>query len=488
MRMAQPLARWWTRWMQSPAPQAAAPAAPATGEAAVSDALWGPAFQSYGRGERYNPDLLVRLKGWDVYERMLRDDQIAACLALVNAAVSSRAWTFDVTDQAAQGPALDFLRFNFSHVLCGTVRQLFDQLLSARIFGFALVEKVYGTVDWQGRPYWVLTAFKLRPAWSFTFRTDPYGNVQSLIQNQAGAQVELDPKRFVHFVNQAEFDPYYGRSALLPAYEHWWSKNNVLKFWNIYLERMASGFLHGKKGGPLSPSENASLQEALANIQAASSLLTPDTVSLQYVTPPNTTAFHDREGSLNRSIARALLIPMHLGFTDQGSTGSHAQASAQVDVFFWWLDSLCTALEDTINEQIIRELVGWNFGAVQPPRFRFERRTPEQRRQIAKAWVETVAAGVVAHTVEDEARLRQLLEMPVKPYSDAGVAVPIEEDGPIAGTDAGSLPGAVNSVPSNSVPSSALPSNPLPSNPISTAEQWVRVDATGGLADASGRK
>ncbi len=476
MSKAQPQSRWWTRWMQSAAPQpkASQPAAPeahATGEAAVSDTLWGPGFQAYGQGERYNPDLLVRLKGWGVYERMLRDDQIAACLSLVNAAVSSRAWTFDITDQAAQGPALDFLRFNLGHVLCGNVRQLFDQLLSARIFGFALVEKVYGTVDWQGRPYWALTAFKLRPAWSFTFRTDPYGNVQSLVQNQGGAQVELDPQRFVHFVNQAEFDPYYGRSALIPAYEHWWSKTNVLKFWNIYLERMASGFLHGKKGGPLSPGENASLQQALANVQAASSLLTPDTVSLQYVTPPNTTAFHDREGSLNRSIARALLIPMHLGFTDQGSTGSHAQASAQVDVFFWWLDSLCTALEDTINEQIIRELVAWNFGAVQPPRFRFERRTPEQRRQIAKAWVETVAAGVVTHTPEDEMRLRQLLEMPVKPYSDTGIQAPIEEDGPLAGSDPG-LPGAVN----------ALESNGTASNPISTAEQWVRVDAGNGQA------
>jgi hypothetical protein len=423
--------------------------------------MWGPGFLLGGRGERYNPDLLVRLKGWEIYERMLRDDQISACLGLVNAAVSSRAWTLEVTEQAVQGPALDFLRFNLGDVLRGTVSQLLDQLMSARVFGFALVEKVYASADWRGRPYWALAALKLRPAWSFTFRTDVHGNVRSLIQDQGGAQVELDPTRFVHFVNQAEFDPHYGRSALIPAYTCWWSKNNVLKFWDIYLERMASGFLHGKKGGPLSPADNASLQQALANVQAASSLLTPDTVSLQYVTPPNTTAFYDREGSLNRAIARALLIPMHLGFTDQGSAGSHAQASAQVDVFFWWLDALCTALEDAINEQVIRELVAWNFGAVPPPRFRFERRTPEQRRGIAKAWAEAVAAGIVAHTPEDEARLRQLLEMPLKPFSGLGIEVPVQQDGPLAG------PEGVASPPMDSV---------MPSNPLGTAAQWVRVD------------
>ncbi len=467
MNVAQPLFRWWTRHMRGSAPGPLPAGAPA--ETAVSDTLWGPGFLLGGKGERYNPDLLVRLKGWSIYERMLRDDQIAACLSIVNAAVSSRSWTFEVTDQGAQAQALDFLRFNLGHVLCGTVQQLLDQMLTARVFGFALVEKVYGPVEWQGRAYWALTEFKLRPAWTFTFRADPFGNVQSLVQNQGGALVELDPGRFVHFVHQREFDPHYGRSALVPAYGHWWSKNNVLKFWDIYLERMASGFLHGKKSGPLSPSEHASLQQALANLQAATSLLTPDSVTLQYVTPPNTTAFQDREGSLNRSIARALLIPQHLGFTDQGSTGSHAQAATQLEVFFWWLDALCTALEDTINEQVIRELVKWNFGTVPPPRFRFERRTPEQRRQIAQAWAQAVSAGTAAHTPEDELRVRQLLDMPVKPGADETLIVPGDADGPpLAGADEAD-PAAVSST----APASA----PLPSNPIGTAQGWVQVDA-----------
>ena len=464
MNRTQALSRRWIRWLRRSVPAPHPGGTPAPAEAAVSDTLWGPGFLLGGRGERYNPDLLVRLKGWSVYERMLRDDQITACLSLVNAAVSSRAWSLEVADQAAQGRVRDFLKFNLDDVLRGTVQQFFDQLLSARVFGFSLVEKVYGPVEWQGRPYWAVTAFKLRPAWSFTFRTDPYGNVQSLVQDQGGARVELDPRRFVHFVHHADFDPHYGRSALVPAYEHWWSKNNVLKFWNIYLERMASGFLHGKKSGPLSPSEHASLQQALANVQAASSLLTPDTVTLQYVTPPNTTAFQDREGSLNRAIARALLIPTHLGFTDQGSTGSHAQAAAQVEVFFWWLDALCAALEDTINEQVIRELVKWNFGAVPPPRFCFERRTPEQRRQIAKAWAEAVTADTVAHAPEDELRVRQLLDMPLKPGAEATVVTPVD----------GAVPAVAGASASAGMPPAA---GEPPSNPLGTAREWVRVAA-----------
>jgi hypothetical protein len=439
--------RWWTRWTRrfAGAPPVGTPPAPASGaigsasvtpealaaagppdatggEVALAGTLWGAGTFIGARGERYNPDQLVGQKGWGIYERMLRDDQVTACLALVNAAVSSRAWTFEVTDQVAQGPVLDFLRFTLNDVLKGTVRQLFDQMLSARVFGFSLVEKVYGPVEWGGRTMWTLTAFKLRPAWTFTFRADPYGNVQCVVQSQGGTPVELDPARFVHTVNQSEYDPLYGRSALVPVYEHWWAKTNVLKFWNIYLERMAAGFLHGKKSGPLTPADNASLQTALANLQTATSILTPASVSLEYVHPPTTSVFQDREASLNRAIARALLIPTHLGFTDQGSTGSHAQTAAQVDVFFWWLDALCAALEDTLNEQLFREIVAWNFGSVPAPRFRFERRTPEQRREIAKAWAEAVQAGTVTHSPEDELRIRQMLDMPIAPLSENGVA------------------------------------------------------------------
>jgi hypothetical protein len=473
MTETRTLLRPWPRWpnwlgklaaLRNSAPAAPAgsavpaqgAAAPSSGEAATADTLWGPGFLLGGPWGRFNPDQLVRQKGWAVYERMLRDDQVSACLALVNAAVCSRGWSFEVTDQAAQGPVVDFLRFNLNDALQGTLRQLLEQLLSARIFGFSLVEKVYGPVEWNGRTQWGLTAYKLRPAWTFTFRSDAHGNVLSLVQNQDGVPVELEPGRFVHFVFQSEFDPHYGRSSLVPAYEPWWAKSVVERFWNIYLERMASGFLHGKKGGPLSPSENASLQQALANVQAATSILTPDSVTLQYVTPPNTTAFQDREASLNRAIARALLIPTHLGFTDQGSTGSHAQAAAQVDVFFWWLDALCSALEDTLNEQLFRELVAWNFGSVPPPRFRFERRTPQQRRDIAKAWAEAVQAGTAAHGPEDEQRIRQLLDMPFKPSADGGVSVPGEDGGP-------DFP----------VPPAA---KALPSNPLGTAAQVVRID------------
>jgi Protein of unknown function (DUF935) len=461
----------WPRWLggRSATQQPAPPAQNGPAEIAVADTLWGPGFLqgggisggAYGGkfAERYNPDLLVREKGWAVYERMLRDDQISACLAIVNAAVSSRDWSLEVTDESAQGAALEFLRFTFDHALHGTIRQLLDQMLSARVFGFALVEKVRGVVDWRGRPYWGLSAFKLRPAWSFTFCSDAFGNVESLVQNQQGTRVELDPCRFVHFVFQPEIDPHYGRSALIPAYEHWWSKSNVLKFWNIYLERMASGFLHGKKSGPLAPADHATLQQALANVQAASSLLTPDSVTLQYVTPPNTTAFHDREGSLNRAIARALLVPTHLGLTDQGSTGSRAQADSQIDVFFWWLDALCTALEDAINEQVIRELVAWNFGDVPPPRFRFERRTPAQRREIAKAWADAVAAGVVVHAREDELRVRNLLDMPDTGGTGVSAAADVDDGAQ-----------ADQSTEAKDAPIG-------PSNPISTATEWVRVGA-----------
>ena len=57
---------------------------------------WGnSAIYAAGDFEKYNPDDLIGRKGWQVYARMMHDDQIKAVMAFKKSAVTSRGYFFD---------------------------------------------------------------------------------------------------------------------------------------------------------------------------------------------------------------------------------------------------------------------------------------------------------------------------------------------------------------------------------------------------------
>ncbi len=391
------------------APAASAPAAPAPGEVAWADGLFFGAVPV----ARWNPDALVGQRGFATYREMLHDEQIRALLALKQAAIGGRSWRFRlVRDDARQRRCAAFLRFVLEEQLCGTFRQALADLLSSQAFGFSLLEKVYAPVVWRGRTHWGLRALKLRPPETFAFEVDAHGNRTALHQTQGPRTVALPPERFIHHVNKPHADAQYGESDLRECYRHWWAKEHVLKFWNVYLERMAAGFIHGRVKGQLTPTEREELQRAMRNINVRSSVVTPANVELDVVSAPTTDAFERAVAARDRAISRALLVPNLLGFTEPGQVGSYSQSRTQLETFLLVLSGIAESVADTLNEQLFRELARWNFGLNDPPLFTFEPLTPEQRRDLARAWETAVRSGTVTATGHDEARVRELLGFP----------------------------------------------------------------------------
>ena len=360
--------------------------------------------------ERWNPDQLIGRHGYALYGRMLQDDQIRALLALKQAVITSRSWRFRSTGRNPLGKrCAEFFQFMVEKSLAGTFKQALGNLLSSQAYGFSLVEKVYSPLRWKGRDYWGVTALKLRPAETFTFKMDPHGNRTAILQEQAGRQVALDPGRFIHYVNKPEAHPLYGESDLRECHRHWWAKDNILKFWNIYLERMAAGFVHGKISGPLSASERDELKQVIRNLSAQTAVITPANVELEVVSSPSTDAFERAVAARDKAMAKALLVPNLLGFSEQGSTGSYSQSKIQLETFFFVLNALAESIADTMNEQLFQDLARWNFGLEEPPVFVFDPLTDQQKADTAKAWQAAVSGGIATHTSEDEERVRDLL-------------------------------------------------------------------------------
>ena len=162
----------------------------------------------------------------------------------------------------------------------------------------------------------------------------------------------------------------------------------------------------------MSPSEMADVKSILKTMTAQTGVIVPSGFELDIITPTATNAFENHLSYLDRQIARALLVPNLLGFSDQKQTGSFAQAETQLDVFMQVIKSESEQLADTLNEQLFRELAYWNFGTTKFPRFTFEAYDDKQKREIVETWSQAIQDGAVVNTYEDEIRTRSLLGYP----------------------------------------------------------------------------
>lgn len=372
----------------------------------------GPKFTSY------NPDLLVARKGSAIYESMLRDDQVKSAFNLILNIITSKSYRFVKPDDSElQKEIENFFLYNIKTAMRGNWGQALRSILMSKAHGFSVSEKNYFTDQVDGKDRWLLNSIKYKPFSSFEFEQDVYGNIKSLIQYQDSGRKNLNPDKFIIHVNKPEFNPVYGESDLRAAYRPYWEKDIILKLWSIYLERMAGGALVVKPGqgaAAMSNGERVNLERTLTNLTQSPSIKLPQGWEADIITSNSTDAFERAIISKDKQIAKSLLVPNLLGFSEQGSTGSFAQAETQFEVFMNVVNSESEALADTLNEQLFRELAWWNFGVKEFPRIEFDKYTETQKKSIAASWFEAIKSNAVKSDSNDENTVRSLLGFDLK--------------------------------------------------------------------------
>lgn len=360
--------------------------------------------------ERLNEDALLKRRGIGVYSRMLADDQVSAGFNLIASSITAREWRFEGDNEEVKAYFIDMIETKYH----GEWTTVIENLLYGLIFGFMLLEKIFTIEQFNGKDYWMITELKTRPLNSFSFESDKFANIINLLQDQGKEKkVKLDLEKFLYYVYQPVFDPHYGRSILFPAYRHYWAKDNIIKFWNIFLERAAVGFIHGTMENELTPSTKSNLENSLKNLSAATYILTPAGVKLEYVDNRDMSAFENAIDSKDRAISRSMLIPSTIGITPQDSTGTVSQTEVHFEeVFFHWVKRIAGQVADVLNDQLFRPLAILNFGEENPPTFEFDELLDDQKRKISKSWSELIKAGAVTATIKDENHTRKLMNYP----------------------------------------------------------------------------
>jgi SPP1 gp7 family putative phage head morphogenesis protein len=374
------------------------------------------------RSRRYNPDELAGRKGLDIYNVMRIDEQVKAVSVFKRDAITARGWTFKYAKDCSLTEDEQDLRIRIFNDVVKRMRGSFEDALNGiatgRDFGFSMTEKVYSQLSVDSKMYVGISHLITRDPVTFDFYTDEYGMLRRLVQRVNGREQELDLSRFIHYVHAPEFDRYFGRSDLREAYRSWFAKDNLVKMWLIYLERLGGGFAVARRTAESTmingtPEYNA-LRNMLTNIKSASGIILPKGVEIEVIMPQSTDQYQQAVTFHDLAIAKALLVPNLLGISHAGQTGSYSQSQTQFDAFIWTLNADAKRLEATLNEQLFRDIGDQNFGDDQYPEFCFNPASLDHMKWTLTSWKEMVAAGIVEKIDKDEDYIRSLLEMPEK--------------------------------------------------------------------------
>ena len=407
---------------------------------------------------QYNPDDLITRKGWDVYKKMMHDEQVKAVVRFHRDAVTGREWSF--TDHKSLSDAENERRRDILTAMLdklpGSFKTKLDMVMSSLYNGFSLVEKTYDLCEIDGITWMGVKSLKLKPFDTFYFNLDDYGNLESLEQQVMSQRKEIPLSKFIHHVQNADVHEYYGQSELREAYRAWWSKDTTLLLQNIWLERSAAGFVWAQpsSGATLTrkSAEYNDLLAVLRNVRSNSAMLIPKNIDFNVVHPNDTQAFERAVQGHDKAIAKALLMPNLLGLSEQGPNGSRALGDTQMEAFLWMLDAEAKNLEETINEQLFADLARYNFPDGLWPRYTLHDLSEKKTMEILDKWQALVNGKAITPTEQDEAHVRQQLRFPVKDDDDEDEKGQVDPSSALTGVQVTSMMEVVDRVANERIP------------------------------------
>jgi len=368
----------------------------------------------------YNPSILVTNQGMKVIDKMRKDAQVKVALNFKKHAILSTGWCVESPEGMDEDwDVKEFVEEELGS-LPGTLDRRLRNILSAIDYGYSITEPV-----WEKRPDGKVgyRTLKTRRPHNFTFDCDPHGNVAAL--RQMGNP--LPPERFIVYSFIDEFENPYGASELEAAYVPWWLKDNAYKFLGILLERLGIPPIFAHYNAKIFPksSDQTALRTILKTIQTGTSATiargdSKDDISFwaPEIAGQASSVFIPALEHADNDIAKAILLPGLLGGTSDSSSGSFARSQTHFDMFMLVIQALRNELENTIvQKQIIEPLVDMNFsGITEYPQFRFNPLEIKDIVKLMETWGKLVADKTVSKQPEDEAYIREQMEMP--PVSD----------------------------------------------------------------------
>lgn len=392
----------------------------------------------------YNPAELYQQKGnYSYFDDMREDDQIYSILTLKKIMVLGADWSVECEDEEIS----EFITYCFTEYLDGLFTRKMFEVLSAMEYGFSITEKIFNYCDTEWGKKIVIEKLKTRAPHSFELHTDEYGNLSKLLQHtDKGADLDLDPRKFMIYSYNSEFGNAYGTSEFNKGvYRAWASKNAIIKFWNIYCERYGMPLHIGKMPRAAGEAEKVAFKNIVKNIQAKTGVTLPDdfTLEIQEAGGVGSDVYERAINKYDTMIARKLLVPDLIGISgEKTGGGSYALGKEQFNIFYSTIAYIRNDVERMINKELVTPLVTWNFGNKIEARFKFNAIDEDKKRNDLLLWLDAVKSGKVPINSQ---QLNWFMEQVRAPLFDEDELKQIEEQKEqlreqLAGNAAGDVP------------------------------------------------
>jgi SPP1 gp7 family putative phage head morphogenesis protein len=364
----------------------------------------------------YNADLLYRKKGnYDIYDDMREDDAIKSILMTKKYLMLGSGWTIDIKDEedTQQIEIKEFIEKALEQDIDIDFNKSMLEMLTAMDYGVSFSEIVWKLEDGKYKIKYI----KTRSPHAWLIHQDVQGNITKLEQRaQEGSIIIDDLTNMVVFPYQMEFDNWYGKSDLKSAYRAWWSKDFIIKAWNIYLDRFGMPLAIGKfDAGVTSAEDQTKLQTIMDRIQTKTSITIPKDLEIEFLeaTRAGEAGYEAAMNNYNLQIARSMLMPDLLGMAgDKTSGGSYSLGQTQYDMFLKTLEWTRHELQRYIQRKIIDPLVKYNFATEDIPQFKFKAMSETVKVESLKTWIELQKTGKYKPSAEEINWARRILGAP----------------------------------------------------------------------------
>ena len=400
-----------------------------------------------------------------VYEAMRGTPQLSAGLALIKMPLISLSWNVECQDEA--------IARTVEYAIKPIWRRLIRSMLSAVDFGFASHEIVWQvspnvniqttSKDGDTKAHFsgtLISPSKIKPHHPSTvrFKFDDKDNLIGMIQRvSGGGDVELARHQMFLFTHEEEFGNPFGKSRLKTAFKVWYWEEMVYQFLLQYLERRGVPpvivvFPPGQTeiAGVVTDNADVALNLGAAVISNAVVALPyqPDEKGvnmwdIKYLLDDRRSdMFIEFLQHLDAKCLRALWVPER-SITQDTSTGSYSMASVHADLFLLTEKGLISDLESAINENLIPQIVQYNFAPNlwQPCYVRIEQIDWNRKAALKEIFIEMIKNistmiqnNLNPESIPDIEKMAKALEIPTSSFADIIATGYWNADGPNDGT------------------------------------------------------
>ncbi|MDR2221008.1 MAG: DUF935 domain-containing protein [Methylobacillus sp.] len=306
-------------------------------------------------------DRLLQLKGGGdllVYQEVLRDEQVKACVEQRFRGVISRPWeVVPGGDKRIDKQAAVFIREQIDALNFDAIT---EKMLYGVFYGYAVAEALW---DSDGSRI-VLKDIRVRDRRRFGFAPDMTLRLKT---SQKPLGEALPDKKFWSFCVGADHDDEpYGLGLAHWLYWPVFFKRSGIRFWLTYLEKFGTPTLAGEYPQGTPEEDQNKLLQSLRDARQDSALVMPEgmKVNLLEATRAGSADYTELYERMDAAIARATLGQTASTQGTPGRLGNDdLQGDVRLDIVKADADLVCMSL----NATIVRWLTEWNFpGAALP--------------------------------------------------------------------------------------------------------------------------